>query len=762
MRNHYLCQNFILKSCRMKKLILFLSFSMSCFFATSQLPNGSIAPDFNVVDLNGGGHSLYSYLDQGYTVYLDFSATWCGPCWSYHNSHALANLYNQYGPSGTNEVMVLMIEGDSNTPVSALYGAGNTYGNWVAGTPYPIVNDDNLASAYSISYWPTIYAICPDRKVTEMGMAATSTLLAHHQSSCALDYSLVSLTNALCYGEGSGGVNIEMSGQTGNQTYFWSDGSINEDLANVEAGTYFCTVTDGNRRLITDPITIAQPLFPVSVAGHSINHVLCHGESTGVITVSVTGGSGPYFYQWSNGSIGSPIGNLTSGEYALVLTDNNGCKFYDSYTVVEPDPISVQVETLPENCGQEDGELLITAQGGSNEFTYDIGQGSSINPLFNSLGGGTYNVVTTDGNGCAHEELVYVEEIGSPEAEAISSGVLTCTNTEVILDIGSSSQGNQIVYQWIYDGQILSASPSFPVNQAGIYTLQVISVETGCESIAEVVVEQNIQTLAVTLESIGTLTCDQPHATIVANISDSGTFGSTVWYDENGSTLGIGNTLDITEGGTYMFEVVNEENGCPSTQSITIKEDFNYPLAGFVTGLNGYTLNLINISTGSNLSYEWTLSNGWASNDSELLVDLTESGWYTLCLTVENECGTNTHCKEFYFDATAVTLDGKSHHPQNDFQMGNDGNTGGLKVKFDKASVHSTHIFPNPARTAFQISTTSDLLSEVTIINLAGKEMYRTYGVLSFEVQTSDWDAGIYLISMKNSEGSTIHRVVVQ
>ena len=104
----------------MKKSLLALVICTSVFFAHGQLPNGSIAPDFNVVDINGASHSLYGYLNQGYTVYLDFSATWCGPCWSYHNSHALANLYNQYGPGGTNEVMVIMIEADGNTPTSAL------------------------------------------------------------------------------------------------------------------------------------------------------------------------------------------------------------------------------------------------------------------------------------------------------------------------------------------------------------------------------------------------------------------------------------------------------------------------------------------------------------------------------------------------------------------------------------------------------------------------------------------------------------------
>ena len=47
---------------------------------TAQLPDGSIAPDFTTTDVNGNVHRLYDYLDDGYTVILDISATWCGPC----------------------------------------------------------------------------------------------------------------------------------------------------------------------------------------------------------------------------------------------------------------------------------------------------------------------------------------------------------------------------------------------------------------------------------------------------------------------------------------------------------------------------------------------------------------------------------------------------------------------------------------------------------------------------------------------------------
>jgi len=173
----------------MKKLITILLFTLFTLNNTqAQLPDGSVAPDFTFNDLNGVSHTLYSYLDSGYTVFVDFSAVWCPPCWGYHSSGALENLYANHGPAGmphvnastTDDVMVIFVEGDENDLV-CLEGTGcNTQGDWVTGTHFPIMctgndangnpmNSTNPTNSYAISGWPTIYMICPDRLTTVAG-----------------------------------------------------------------------------------------------------------------------------------------------------------------------------------------------------------------------------------------------------------------------------------------------------------------------------------------------------------------------------------------------------------------------------------------------------------------------------------------------------------------------------------------------------------------------------------------------------------------
>lgn len=173
----------------MKKVVTLFLFSLLLSFGAktyAQLPANSYAPDFTLVDINGTSHHLYSYLDSGYTVIMDVSAIWCGPCWSYHNTHALKDLYLAHGPAGTNNVRVFFVEGDQGT-LAQLNGGAGSQGDWVTGTPYPIIptyapNGTSICTNYQIGYFPTVYKICPDRVVNEVGQISAAQLWTSAQA----------------------------------------------------------------------------------------------------------------------------------------------------------------------------------------------------------------------------------------------------------------------------------------------------------------------------------------------------------------------------------------------------------------------------------------------------------------------------------------------------------------------------------------------------------------------------------------------------
>ena len=172
------------------KYLFAILFTFSSLFGFSQLPDGSIAPNFTVTDLDGNQHNLYDILDQGYTVFINLFAAWSGPDWNYHSGGALNELWVNHGPTGgngvspntTDDVYVFMIESYSTNTIDQLYGIQGSsdnadyisYGDFVTGTPFPIADDASVAGLYDLAYFPTVFAICPNRILTESGQASAA------------------------------------------------------------------------------------------------------------------------------------------------------------------------------------------------------------------------------------------------------------------------------------------------------------------------------------------------------------------------------------------------------------------------------------------------------------------------------------------------------------------------------------------------------------------------------------------------------------
>tara|TARA_B110000977_G_scaffold200955_1_gene293325 strand:- start:870 stop:2345 length:1476 start_codon:yes stop_codon:yes gene_type:complete len=151
----------------MNKILFSLILVLGAYSASAQLVDGSIAPDFTITDIDGNTHNLYDILDEGKPVLLDLFATWRGPCWNFAETGVFDEFDAIYGADGTNSVFTVAVEADPTTSEGELMTS--SFGDWTQLINYTLANDDNIADAYNLAFYPTIYLICPNRTVTEIG-----------------------------------------------------------------------------------------------------------------------------------------------------------------------------------------------------------------------------------------------------------------------------------------------------------------------------------------------------------------------------------------------------------------------------------------------------------------------------------------------------------------------------------------------------------------------------------------------------------------
>ena len=136
-----------------------------------------------------------------------------------------------------------------------------------------------------------------------------------------------------CFGFADGEINTTVIGGTQPYYFSWSDGESSEDLYNLSAGIYTCTISDANGCTGGLTFTVVEP--PALNLSSTITGSSCF-FSDGIIESLVNGGSPPYNYVWSTGGSAQNLAGLSPGAYALTISDINDCALSDTFMVAEP------------------------------------------------------------------------------------------------------------------------------------------------------------------------------------------------------------------------------------------------------------------------------------------------------------------------------------------------------------------------------------------------------------------------------------------
>jgi hypothetical protein len=208
-----------------------------------------------------------------------------------------------------------------------------------------------------------------------------------------------STTNPMCHGYSNGGINISVSGGIAPYSYLWSNGASTQNLNGISAGTYTVTVTDIQASTATVSSVVNEPT--ALILSSTVHHVSCNGGFNGSISVTVNGGTPPYFYLWTDGYIGGAFRTgLPEMHITLWVNDANNCIISASYTVTQPPDIVLQATTVPASCPEAtDGSIDLSVTGGTPTYGY-YWSNTTISQDIGSLASGTYSVTVTDAHSC--------------------------------------------------------------------------------------------------------------------------------------------------------------------------------------------------------------------------------------------------------------------------------------------------------------------------------------------------------------------------
>jgi gliding motility-associated-like protein len=321
------------------------------------------------------------------------------------------------------------------------------------------------------------------------GTPATATYTIT-QPATAVTINNITATDVSCEGGDDGSILVSASGGTGTLSYAWSapppnPGNTPNAMNLIPFSFYRVTVTDASGCTAVSMLTEIEEPTAIVVTAMSIQNVLCAGASTGAITLGVTGGTGPYTYNWSGTAPDTnPTTGLPAGVYSVTVTDSRSCtQTLNNINVVSLNPAVAITNTAVTDLNDGNpGAVNITVQGGSGTYTYvwtgPGGFSASTQDISNLATGGQYCVTVTDGNGCTTNTCATVGEDLAITTFSINKACSGTSDGDV--DITVSGGTAPYTYQWRNSSNaLMTGTPQDLVNVApGTYNVTVSDANT--------------------------------------------------------------------------------------------------------------------------------------------------------------------------------------------------------------------------------------------------------------------------------------------
>ncbi|MEM6397631.1 MAG: SdrD B-like domain-containing protein, partial [Bacteroidota bacterium] len=432
------------------------------------------------------------------------------------------------------------------------------------------------------------------------------------------------VTSVDCNGDATGAIDLTVTGGTAPYTFLWSNGAMTEDLMNIPAGSYTGTVTDANGCTISATLTVTEP--PALGVSADVTNVDCNGDATGAIDLTVTGGTAPYTFLWSNGAMTEDLMNISTGSYTGTVTDANGCTISATVTVTEPPALGVSADVTNVDCnGDATGAIDLTVTGGTAPYTFLWSNGAMTEDLMN-IPAGSYTGTVTDANGCMISATVTITE---PPALDVSADVTNVDcNGDATGAIDLTVTGGTAPYTFLWsNGAMTEDLMNIP---AGSYT-GTVTDSNGCTISATVTVTEP-PALGVSAD-VTNVDCNGDATGAIDITVTGGTAPYTFLWSNGAMTEDLMNIPAGSYTGT-----VTDANGCTISAILTVTEpsDLTCVVEILQEPTDGDNGSVTVIPTGGTPPYSFE----WSTGETTQTIDGLAPGTYTATVTDDNGCTT--------------------------------------------------------------------------------------------------------------------------
>ena len=424
--------------------------------------------------------------------------------------------------------------------------------------------------------------------------------------------------NVTCNGLTDGQATAMVSGGSTPYTYRWSNGGNVAVIANIGAGSYTVTVTDATGCSGVQTAAITQP-SAISITPN-VTSTSC-GSSNGTASVTVSGGSAPYSYLWSNGNRTSSISGLSAGSYTLTVTDNNNCSTNTSVTVTSSNGLTLSTGSTNVTChGGNNGSASATVTGTSGTVTYAWSNGQTTASI-NGLKAGDYKVTVTNG-GCSSNSTVTITQ-PTEIAIAINLTNPTCGSNNGSLTASASGGSPQYSYKWSNGATTASISGL----AAGTYFVTVTDANNCSKTTSQAISAPSAPTATITSTNV---TCNGGSDGSIAVVAADGTAPYT--YNWGGGRTGT--SISGLSAGNYIV-TITDAAGCSSTKSATISEPDAIVITGTIVNATCRAIGSVTtLTVGGNGLYTYLWNNGQSTPNATNLA----GGNYTVTITDAKSC----------------------------------------------------------------------------------------------------------------------------